>query len=108
MDTILDFFDNKIPDTLTVRATPKASANRLKAERQEDGTLLIRAYLTTAPEDGKANKALIKMLAKGLGLPLGAFEITQGFKSRTKTIRISVSLNPHQIDNRRYKIRKQL
>ena len=90
MDKILDFFDNKIPNTLTVRATPKASANRLKAERQEDGTVLIRAYLTVVPEDGKANKALLKMLAKELGLPLGALEITQGFKSRTKTIRINI------------------
>lgn len=90
MDKILEFFDNKIPDTLTLRVTPKASTNRLKAERQEDGKVLIRAYLTTAPEDGKANKALIKMLAKELGLPLGAFEITQGFKSRTKTIRINI------------------
>ncbi|RZI46587.1 DUF167 domain-containing protein [Candidatus Finniella inopinata] len=90
MDKILEFFDNKIPYTLTVRVTPKASANRLKAQIQEDGTVLIRAYLTIVPEDGKANKALLKMLAKELGLPLGAFEITHGLKSRTKTIRINI------------------
>lgn len=89
MGVILDFFNNQIPDILAIRVTPKASANRLKIEPQDDSTtVLIRAYLTVAPEDGKANKALIKMLAKDFGLPLGSFEITHGLKSRHKTITI--------------------
>ncbi len=91
MGIILDFFNNQIPDVLHIRATPKASSNRLKVETQDDGTVLIRAYLTIAPEDGKANKALIKMLAKEFGLPLGSFEITHGLKSRHKTIRVGKS-----------------
>lgn len=77
-----------IPERLTVRVTPKASFNRLKIDYQADGTFFIRAYVTVAPEDGKANQAVIDLLAKALSLPKNAFTIVQGFKSRNKVIRI--------------------
>ena len=48
--------------TLELRVTPKASRNEI---REEGGTL--RVYVTTVPEDGKANAAVQKLLAKALG-----------------------------------------
>jgi len=38
-------------DTLHVRVTPKAAANRIKIEAGEGGETIIRIYVTTVPED---------------------------------------------------------
>jgi len=77
--------------TLQVRVTPKAAANRIKVEHHPDGTKLIRVYVTCVPEDGKANKAVLQLLAKELGLPKSALTITHGLTSKDKTIVIKKS-----------------
>lgn len=76
-------------NVLHLRVTPKASANRIKLETAEDGTPLVRVYVTCVPEDGKANEAVIKLLAKELGIAKSKLTITQGETSRNKTIRIT-------------------
>lgn len=76
-------------NTLDVRVTPKASKNYIKVEHNEDCTKLIRVYVTVAAEDGKANDAVIKLLAKELGLPKSILEIIRGHKTRNKVIRIN-------------------
>ena len=86
--TLLQFFDNKIPETVTVRVTPKASRNEIKFEQDDRGHPLLKIYLTIAAEEGKANHAAIKMLAKAFGLPQGRFEILTGHTSRHKIIKI--------------------
>lgn len=74
-----------------VRATPKASSNRIKAERLEDGSMLLRVYVTAVPESGKANHAVIKLLAKALGVPKSALAIQRGETDRNKLIKIDIS-----------------
>jgi uncharacterized protein len=66
-----------------IKVTPKAAANKIK---NDNG--LIRVYVTTAPEDGKANKAVIKMLAKHYGVSQSAVRIIRGATARTKTVEI--------------------
>lgn len=83
-----DLLIKVLPERLTVRVTANASSNRLKIDTQEDGAFLIRAYVTVAPEEGKANQAVINLLATALHLPKSAFTIEQGFKSRDKVIGI--------------------
>lgn len=78
-----------IGDTLNVRVTPKAAANRIKVEHLADGSQLIRVYVTTVPEDGKANREVIKLLAKQLGLPKSSLTITHGLTSKDKVIKIA-------------------
>jgi uncharacterized protein YggU (UPF0235/DUF167 family) len=51
---------------ITVRVTPRAARTRIT---HEDGQ--IRVYVTTVPEDGKANAAVQKALAKAKLLALG-------------------------------------
>lgn len=80
-----------IGDTLTVRVTPNASTNRIKAEVLPDGNLRIRVYVTTVAEDGKANAVVLKLLAKALGLPKSSLTITRGLMSQDKTIKITGS-----------------
>lgn len=73
---------------LHVRVTPKASSNRIKIEKNEGEQALIRVYITTVPEDGKANAAVIKLLAKELGIAKSSLSITHGLTGRNKTILI--------------------
>ena len=44
--------------------------------------------VTAPPIEGKANKALIDLLAKKLGVPKSHIEIISGKSSRLKSIRI--------------------
>ncbi|APZ52419.1 DUF167 domain-containing protein [Salipiger abyssi] len=69
--------------TLELRVTPKASRNEI---REEAGTL--RVYVTTAPEDGKANAAVQKLLAKALGVPKSRLTLIRGATARDKVFRV--------------------
>jgi len=42
--------------------------------------------VTAPPEGGKANDAVVKVLAKSLGLPKSAIEVTRGHSSRHKLL----------------------
>ena len=46
----------------------------------------MRVDVTAAPEDGKANKQVIKLLAKELRMPKSALTIKHGFTNRDKII----------------------
>lgn len=74
--------------TLTIRVTPKASRNAVKVETQADGSVIYRVYVTTVAEDGKANKAVIEVLADFLDVRKSALMITQGLTSRNKVVRV--------------------
>lgn len=74
-------------DTLAVRVTPRAAAERLVVEDGPDGPV-VRVYVTVPPQDGKANAAVIALLARALGLPKSALSVAQGAASRDKVIRI--------------------
>ena len=86
---MIDLFHRELPERLTVKVTPKASSNRLKIEYQADGTFFIRVYVTVVPEDGKANDAVIGLLAKEFDLPKSALTILHGLKTRQKVIQIT-------------------
>ena len=87
---MLDLFDYKNPpDTLLVKVTPKAKAERIKKEVSTDGTVLYKIYVTAVPEDGKANEAVIKLLSKALGVAKSSLTITHGHTSRQKTIKVN-------------------
>lgn len=68
---------------IAVRVTPKASRNAVIVE---DGA--IRVYVTTVPEDGKATAAVVKLLAKALGVPKSRLELVRGATSRDKVFRL--------------------
>ena len=78
---------------LNLRLTPKASANRIgPVTLDADGQAVLKVAVTAAPEDGKANKALIKLLAKTWRLPQGATSVKKGHKDRCKTLLIEAPM----------------
>ena len=68
----------------SVRVTPKASRNRIVEET--DG--LIRVYVTTVPEDGKATAAVIKLLAKAIGVAKSDLLLVRGATDRVKVFEV--------------------
>ena len=68
---------------IAVRVTPKASRDRIVVEERQ-----IRVYVTTVPEDGKANAAVQTLLAKALGLPKSRLSLIRGQTSRDKVFRV--------------------
>lgn len=76
-----------------IRLTPKAAANKIGAvEVGADGTPILKVYVTAVPEDGKANTALINLLAKNWKLPKSALTLIRGATDRNKVIRVSGDL----------------
>ncbi|TDQ23691.1 hypothetical protein DEV91_11693 [Phyllobacterium brassicacearum] len=76
--------------TLFVRLTPKSSRDAIEGlETTDDGRAYIKARVRAVPEDGKANAALEKLLAKWLELAPRDVTIASGATSRLKQIRIS-------------------
>ena len=59
---------------LPVRAQPGARRNEIRGV--QDG--MLKVCVTQAPEKGKANKAIIELLAKTLGLRRSQFELLSG------------------------------
>lgn len=88
---MLDLFDyQNPPDTLRVRVTPKAKSERIKKETGADGAVLYKVYVTSVPENGKANEAMLKLLSKALGVAKSNLTITHGHTSRNKTIKVNL------------------
>jgi len=75
---------------LRVKVTPKASHNKIGDVFQDSNQQhVLKISITAAPEDGKANKALIKLLAKEFKLKSSQLSIVSGETSRNKTVLIT-------------------
>jgi uncharacterized protein (TIGR00251 family) len=74
----------EVQTEIKVRVLPKSSRTEIMGK--EDGTYKVK--LTAPPVDGKANKALIELLARRLGIGKGRVEIVSGSRFRLKTVRI--------------------
>lgn len=69
----------------SIKVAPKSRENCLY-KRAEDGVLTIR--VTAPPEDGKANEAVVKLLAQLFKIPKSNISIIKGLSSRQKVIHI--------------------
>ena len=70
-----------------IHVTPKSRTNAVEATR-DDGGARIRVRVTAAPEDGKANDAVVELLADRLELPRRAIRVAGGAASRVKWIEV--------------------
>ena len=70
---------------LQVWVSPRSSPERLA--RLKDGR--IKAYVSPAPERGKANARLVTLLADRLGVPRNAVQIVAGTSHPRKLVRVA-------------------
>lgn len=70
-----------------VHLTPNASRDALDGLFvAADGSRRIKARVRAQPEKGRANKALLKLLAKNLCMPRSNLSLVSGAKDRRKSI----------------------
>ncbi len=75
---------------ITVRATPKGGRDAIDGvEHLADGNPVLKARVRAAPEDGGANAALIRVIAKAAGIAPSAVSIVRGATSRIKTLQLT-------------------
>jgi uncharacterized protein len=74
---------------LAVRLTPKAGRDSIDGLKPTaDGSVELAVKVTAVPENGKANDALLRLLARTLKLPVSAFSLVAGATDRHKQILI--------------------
>lgn len=68
---------------IAVRVTPRASRNAVLLDGET-----IRVLVTVVPEDGKANAAVVKLLAKAMGVAKSRLALLRGATARDKVFRL--------------------
>ena len=75
---------------LRVRLTPRARRDRIDGFAADaEGGRVLKVRVSAPPVEGAANAALIRLLAKALGVPKSAVTIAAGENSRIKTLEIA-------------------
>jgi len=69
--------------TFNIRVTPHAKQNKVV---ESDGVL--RVYTTVAPENGRANSAVIELLSDYLDVPKSRIKILKGLAGRDKVVSV--------------------
>jgi uncharacterized protein (TIGR00251 family) len=75
--------------SLFVRVTPNAGRDAIEgAELRDDGSAVLRLRVKAVPDKGRANAAVIALLAKALGVSKSSLVVTSGETARLKTLRV--------------------
>ncbi|MDB5522672.1 MAG: hypothetical protein JWM58_435 [Rhizobium sp.] len=74
---------------LTVRLTPNGGRDAIEGiEVDAGGARYLKARVSAVPEDGKANKALVELIAKRLHVAKSSVSFVSGEIARKKILRI--------------------
>lgn len=72
-----------------IKVTPRAARAGVHGPADEaDGAKVLKVAVTVPPEGGKANRAVIALLAKEWKMPKSAFSVASGATGRRKSIAI--------------------
>jgi uncharacterized protein YggU (UPF0235/DUF167 family) len=75
---------------VAVRVAPKSAADRIgDIAAAADGGAALKVAVTAAPERGKANTAVVRLLAKAWGVPKSTITVTAGAADRRKTLHVA-------------------
>ena len=69
--------------TFNIRVTPHAKQNKVV---ESEGVL--RVYTTVAPENGRANSAVIELLSEYFNVPKSRINIIRGLTGRDKVVTV--------------------
>jgi uncharacterized protein len=76
--------------TLMVRLTPKGGRDAVDGiEQLSDGRSVLKIRVRAAPSEGEANAALIRLLAKTMGVAPREVDLIAGAAARLKRLRIA-------------------
>jgi uncharacterized protein len=74
---------------IAVRLTPRGGRDGLGGvEVLSDGRPVLTARVRAAPSEGEANRALVRLLANALCVPVSRVSVAQGATSRVKIVMI--------------------
>ena len=76
--------DIVIEARIRVRLTPRSGRDEIVGWRGE----VLRVRVTAPPAEGRANAALVRLLARALGAPTSAIRVVSGARTRGKTVAI--------------------
>ncbi len=72
-----------------MRLTPKGGRDGIDGvETLSDGRAVLKARVRAAPSEGEANGALVRLIAKSLGIPARDVTLTAGATSRVKRLAV--------------------
>ena len=74
---------------LTVRATPKASRNAVVGAMPTPDGMALKVAVTAPADQGKANAAVIAVLAEAFGVAKRDVELMSGETDRRKVLRVT-------------------
>ena len=80
-----------MPDGVLVRVmgAPKASRNQIDGVVASTQGSAVKVRVTAAPENGKANQAILKLLAKAWHVPVSHLSVASGQTDRHKTVLVA-------------------
>jgi hypothetical protein len=88
--TASPFLIRKDGVTVSLRVTPRAAKDNVAGlARVAEGAVEYKIGVTASPEDGKANAAVIKLLAKAWKVPKSSLSIIKGAADRRKVILVT-------------------
>jgi uncharacterized protein (TIGR00251 family) len=74
---------------LTVRLTPKGGRDAIDGiEQMADGRAVLKVRVRAAPSEGEANDALVRLLAKSLGVAAREVNLVAGATARIKRLKV--------------------
>ena len=74
---------------LAVRATPRGGRDAIDGvEQLSDGRCVLKVRVRAAASEGEANAALIRLLARSLGVPPHDVDLLAGATARVKRIKV--------------------
>jgi hypothetical protein len=75
---------------VTVRLTPKGGRDAIDGiEQMADGRSVLKVRVRAAPREGEANDALVRLLAKSLGVAARQVILVAGATTRIKRLEIA-------------------
>jgi uncharacterized protein (TIGR00251 family) len=85
-------FCSPVPDgiAMSVRVTPKGGRDSIDGVAQlADGRSVLKVRVRAAASDGEANAAVVKLLARTLGVAPSGISVTAGETARVKRLKIA-------------------
>jgi uncharacterized protein YggU (UPF0235/DUF167 family) len=75
--------------TLSLRVTPNAVTDRFEGvEQRDDGSAVLRLRVAAVADRGRANAAVMALIAKSVGVPKSAVRLLAGETARLKLVAI--------------------